>query len=76
MVRVEVNGMLYQDDHPDCLFIQSSTVSGSYAFIQAFDTSTNMAKRYWGPFNIEQPEASIKAIMQNGGKWPALPDIN
>lgn len=73
MVRVEVNGMLYEDHHPDCLFIESNTTSGRYAFIQVLDTSTNMVKRYWGPFNIEQPKASIEGIMRNGGKWPSLP---
>lgn len=76
MVKVEVNGMRYEDHHPDCRFIPSRTSSGSYAFIQVIDISTNMLKRYWGPFNIEQPERSIENIMRNGGKWPSLPVAN
>ncbi|TDX22471.1 hypothetical protein DFO67_1294 [Modicisalibacter xianhensis] len=73
MVKVEVNGMLYEDYHPDCKCIHSRTSSGSYAFIQVLDMETQMVKRYWGPFDIERPEASIESIMRTGGKWPPLP---
>lgn len=72
MLRIEVNGLLYEEGHPDCLLIQSSTSSGSYAFVQVLDIDTQMVKRYWGPFDIEQPETSIENIMRHGGNWPAL----
>lgn len=73
MVKVEVNGMVYEDNHPNCQFIQSRTIGGNYAFIQVLDTRTQMVKRYWGPFDVEYPAASIERIMRNGGKWPSLP---
>lgn len=74
IVRVEVNGMLYEDYHPDCKCITSRTNSGSYAFIQVLDLNTSMHKRYWGKFDIENPEASIAHIMTYGGPWPSLPE--
>lgn len=73
ILRVEVNGMLYEDYHPDCKCITSQTDTGTYAFLQVLDQGTGMHKRYWGRFDVERPEASIKRIMTLGGKWPSLP---
>lgn len=73
MVTVEVNGMLYQDYHEDCMCIHARTHTGSYAFLQVLDQATGMQKRYWGAFDVERPEKSIERIMREGGAWPSLP---
>lgn len=53
-----------------------------YAFIQVLDIGgagcrhpEPFQKRYWGPYSHDNPESSIRWIMDRGGKWPDLPGV-
>ena len=47
------------------------------AFVQCIDTGAQgehrFVRRYWGPWDRTQPDESIRAILDNGPKWPDLP---
>lgn len=78
-IQTETN-LLFDDAHPKCMRIVSTTQGQNLAFIQCLDigTSNNQheephIKRYWGKWSYEQPELAIKQIMANGSQWPLLP---
>lgn len=77
-MRIETDTRLvYDDGNEKCLCIHSQSEGRVWAFIQCIDIgndgTSEHIKRYWGAFDLENPEASIERIMRNGGKWPKLP---
>ncbi|ELL8499417.1 hypothetical protein RX249_004195 [Salmonella enterica] len=70
-MQVEVNGLVYDSTNPKCKCILSNSQNTLYAFIEVLDG--DYTKRYWGEYDHDAPEESIKEIMQWGGKWPCLP---
>lgn len=77
-MRIEINGLVYDDSDDLCLCLLSQSQGKLYAFLQVIDTGMDgeqrFTKRYWGEYSHEAPEAYVKRIMENGGKWPSLPD--
>lgn len=73
-IKVEVNGLVYDSSNPKCMCILSNSQNTLYAFIQVLDG--DMTKRYWGLYDHDAQEDSIKEIMRWGGKWPDLPESN
>lgn len=71
-IKVEVNGLIYDSGNKACKCILADSQGKLYAFLQALDGS--IKKRYWGEYSHDAPEASIRAIMERGGKWPKLPE--
>ena len=43
------------------------------AYIQCIDVNIDEEKRYWGLFDVEDVEGSIRKILKFGHKWPRLP---
>ncbi|HBN3195581.1 TPA: hypothetical protein L2F60_004826 [Escherichia coli O25b:H4-ST131] len=70
-IKVEVNGLVYDSSNPKCKCILSNSQRKLYAFLLVLDG--DMMRRYWGEYDHDAPEDSIKEIMQWGGKWPDLP---
>ncbi|AXE71583.1 hypothetical protein A191_04745 [Escherichia coli KTE233] len=78
-MKITVNGLFFEENHPQCKCILSQTQGELYAFIQCLDTGLNgqesaIIKRYRGRYSHDDRAESIKNIMSNGGKWPVLPD--
>ncbi|EDK1561911.1 hypothetical protein [Enterobacter hormaechei] len=71
-IKVEVNGLVYDSSNPKCKCILSDSQRKLFAFIEVLDG--DMTKRYWGEYDHDAPEESIKEIMRWGGKWPRLPE--
>ncbi|EBH7464631.1 hypothetical protein F3H65_18420 [Klebsiella quasipneumoniae] len=71
-IIVQVNGMVYDSSNPNCKCILSNSQNTLYAFIQVLDG--DVTKRYWGLYDHDAQEDSIKEIMRWGGKWPTLPE--
>lgn len=70
---VEHNNMRYEDHHELCSCeIISGQHGKNFAFVQCFDISTQELKRYWGSWDLENPESSMLSILDRGGKWPKL----
>lgn len=76
----DFSNMVFDDDDPRCRVYVSRGQNGTYGFVQCLDIgnkglrlSTPGIKRYWGDWNVDNPERSIKSIMRTGGKWPELP---
>lgn len=77
-MKIQVNGMIYDEAIRDCQCQLATTQNELFAFIQCLDLGmdgqeTPIKKRYWGRYDHDDKEESIRAIMQNGGKWPLLP---
>jgi len=77
-MKIQVNGLVFDKANPKCKCLLSEAQGQVYAFVQCLDTGMDgqengIIKRYWGKYSHENEEASIRAIMQNGGKWPVLP---
>lgn len=70
-IKVEVNSLVYDSSNPKCMCILADSQSKLFAFLQVLDG--DMTKRYWGEYDHDTPEKSIKEIMEWGGKWPHLP---
>lgn len=77
LMLVKQNEMTYDASDPRCqLFVGSTGAAGGQAgelkiaFITVIDDSTQELKRYFGVFNWESREESIRRIMDVGGKWP------
>ena len=79
MVTLETeNGMFYEDYHPRCKCILGTLMYASnegvdVAYIQCIDVNIDEEKRYWGLFDVEDVEGSIRKILKFGHKWPRLP---
>ncbi|EAQ8948821.1 hypothetical protein ZP73_003604 [Salmonella enterica subsp. enterica] len=71
-IQVEVNGLVYDSTNPKCKCILNNSQNTLYAFIVVLDG--DYTKRYWGKYDHDAQEASIKEIMLWGGKWPDLPE--
>lgn len=71
-IIIQVNGMVYDSSNPNCKCILSNSQNTLYAFIQVLDG--DVTKRYWGLYDHDAQEDSIKEIMLWGGKWPTLPE--
>lgn len=72
-MRIEQNGMYYEDYNPDCYCEVVCGPNGQmFGFIQCVDANTGEKKRYWGFWDASEVEKSIKFIMDRGGKWPSL----
>ena len=73
--------LVYDDESPLCQLIVTSSQGFQYAFMQCLDSDLSdyragkakRVKRYWGAFNHDTKEESIRDIMHYGGKWPDLP---
>ncbi|WED26427.1 hypothetical protein L3V77_15730 [Vibrio sp. DW001] len=73
-IQTDTN-LLFDDEHPECFYIISSAEGQLFAFVQCLDVGGNKKprpKRYWGAWDWDAPEQSIKHILKNGGKWPQL----
>lgn len=71
IIKVEVNGLVYDSTNSACLCLLSSSQNEVFAFLQVLDGPEK--KRYWGKYSHAMPAESIKKIMETGGKWPTLP---
>lgn len=78
----DINNMVFDDADPRCIVRTCFGQRRNYAFVQCLDLgnpgnrlSVPGVKRYWGEWDADNPEESVKLIMKNGGKWPDLPDI-
>ena len=74
--------MVFDSADPRCVVCTYFGLDSSYGFVQCLDIgwpgyrlSVPGIKRYWGPWDAEYPEESVRRIMANGGKWPALPPL-
>lgn len=73
--------MIFDSEDYRCLLIKAMGPDGRiHAFIQCLEVGNIHnhlkilhPKQYWGFFNPEEPEESIKEIMRHGAKWPVLP---
>jgi len=80
-MRVETdNNMLYDDSDARCYCVLSQAQGHYFAFVQALDLGaphcryeSPHTKRYWGFWNPDDPDESIRNILLVGGKWPSLP---
>ncbi|HHH1744445.1 TPA: hypothetical protein ACPY9J_004079 [Yersinia enterocolitica] len=76
-MRIETNtNLVFDDSLKECKCILSESQGKVYAFIQALDVGMLEAPlpvRYWGAFDHDYKENSIRRILENGGKWPSLP---
>lgn len=72
-IKVEVNNMVFDSTNPACKLILSDSQGKLYGFVECIDASSGQAKRYWGEYSHDDARASIKRIMEWGGKWPELP---
>jgi len=79
-MELSINNLTFDDNHPDCELELCRSQGQLFAFVQALDLGMKgnrhkkpIKKRYWGLFSHENKEASIQAILENGGKWPDLP---
>jgi len=70
-IKVEVNGLVYDSQDKACKCILTESQGKVYAFLQVLDGS--FKKQYWGEYSHAKPEASVRSILLNGGKWPSLP---
>lgn len=71
-IKVAVNGLIYDSGNIACKCIFADSQGKLFAFLQVLDGS--IKKRYWGEYSHDAAEASIRAIMEYGGKWPHLPE--
>jgi hypothetical protein len=76
----ESRDMVFDDADPRCVVFFCEGIGGPFAFIQCLDLglpesghSVPDIKRYWGPWDSNAPETSMKHILVRGGKWPTLP---
>lgn len=79
IMEVKQNRMTFNDTDPKCgLEITSTHATGglcpnlNVAFITVVDDSSKHQKQYFGVFDFEDQEESIRNIMKVGGKWPAV----
>ncbi|MGJ0637483.1 hypothetical protein [Xenorhabdus bovienii] len=73
---MEFNNLLYDSTNSNCKCILADSQGKIYAFVQVLDIGmpeSLLIKRYWGVYEHNDPEASIKNILMYGGKWPNLP---
>lgn len=73
---------IYDDNDSRCGLWLSHNGREVCGFIQVLDIGNEgnrhaepFQKRYWGPYNADDPEGSIQWIMDHGGKWPNLPHV-
>ena len=74
------NNMFYEDYNPRCKFVHGTLMYApmagqDVAYIQCIDLNTDEEKRYWGVFDFNDIEGSVKNIMKYGDRWPKLPSI-
>jgi hypothetical protein len=74
--------LVFDNADPRCVVYTCQGLNGTYGFIQCLDLGwpecrllAPEIKRYWGPWDANNPEDSIHRIIAKGGKWPALPPI-
>lgn len=72
-MKVSVNQLVYDDDHPDCICRVVQSQGQLFAFVQCLDMGLSddevvYTKRYWGRFEWHS-EDHMRAILENGGKW-------
>jgi hypothetical protein len=74
--------IVFDDADPRCFVLTCNSLGGTYGFVQCLDLgwpecrlSVPGIKRYWGPYDVNNPDDSIHRIIAKGGKWPALPPI-
>ena len=80
IVSNDHNNLVFDEGSPLCLLQVEQSQGQLFAFVQCVDASLEEhragknrgTKRYWGRFDWNAKEASIKAILHNGGKWPDL----
>lgn len=80
-MRIETgSNLVFDDTLSECKCILAESQGKLYAFVQALDIGLPQSRlekpmpiRYWGEFSHNDKEGSIKRILENGGKWPALP---
>lgn len=78
----EGRNFVFDEADPRCIVRFCPVRGGVFAFIQCLDLDCSERspivpeiKRYWGYWDPDAPEASLKEIMEWGGKWPELPPI-
>lgn len=76
LITTETN-LRYDSNDAHCSITTSHAHGQPYAFIQCLDIGSHgksrRIKRYWGRYDPNNAEESIKKIMMNGGYWPDLP---
>lgn len=78
-VRNEMDNLVFDDSDPRCYLEVVRCHGANVAFIQCLDIgwpdnrlSQPGLKRYFGFWDPDEPEASIRQILKDGGKWPRL----
>lgn len=72
-IKIEVNGMIYDEKDPNSAFVYYRTQGVEMAFIKVFAGISY--KYFWGVFDPDNREESIKEIMRTGAKWDNLAEI-
>lgn len=75
-MRVLVSsGLLYDDANPLCGKILDRSQGQNFAFVQCVEEKhpDDYPRRYWGRWDFEDEERSMREILECGGKWPNLP---
>ncbi|WP_166267442.1 hypothetical protein [Marinobacter caseinilyticus] len=74
--------MVFDNADPRCVVFTCHSLNHTYGFVQCLNlnwpecgASVPEIKRYWGPWDVENPEDSVRRIMAQGGKWPTLPPM-
>ncbi|KZY32536.1 MULTISPECIES: hypothetical protein [unclassified Oleiphilus] len=75
----DTENLVYDSGHLMCRIIFNTAVGQDYAFVSFMDVGFDhcrlkkpIRKRYWGPWDHDDPEGSLKLIMDWGGKWDEL----
>ena len=78
-VTNEYGNLVYDEENQDCSIEFCQSQGKVYAFITALDYGIShtprilpLQKQYWGEYNLNKQQDSIREILHNGGKWPLL----
>jgi hypothetical protein len=78
-VKNDNGNLVYDSENSDCSIEICHSQGEYFAFVKALDIGVALARlvkpnpvRYWGKFNPENEEDSIRHILHYGGKWPSL----
>ncbi|WP_417521916.1 hypothetical protein [Marinobacter sp.] len=81
-VHNDERNMVFDNSDPRCVVFTCYGLEGAFGFVQCLDLGWPESrllvpeiKRYWGPWNADNPEGSVRRIMAKGGKWPMLPSM-
>lgn len=76
-MRVSNNGLVYDSNDERCQMYIGTTgatlghgLEIKLAFITVMEGDSKSVRRYFGAYDVQNPESSIRQIIERGGKWP------